>query len=43
MKWRSTSRVLCNRRIPIKLKGNFYKTATRPAMLYGIECWVVKK
>ena len=26
MKWRNISRVLYDRRIPIKLKGNFYKT-----------------
>ena len=42
-KWRNTSGVLCDRRIPLRLKGKFYKTAIRPAMLYGIECWAVKK
>ena len=34
--------VLCNHRMPIKLKGKFYRTAIRPTMLYGIECWAVK-
>ena len=43
MKWRSALRVLCDRRIPIKLKGKFYKTVIRPAMLYGIKCWAVKR
>ena len=30
-------------RIPIKLKRKFYKIAIRLAMLYGTECWAVKK
>ena len=36
------SGVLCDRRRPLKLKGKFYRTAIRPAMLYGTECWAVK-
>ena len=42
-KWRNASGVLCDRRIPLRLKEKFYKTVIRPAMLYGIECWAVKK
>ncbi|KAM2879134.1 hypothetical protein FF1_014667 [Malus domestica] len=42
MKWKSASSVLCDRRRPLKLKGKFYRTAIRPAMLYGTECWAVK-
>ena len=34
--------MLCDRRMPLKLKGKFYRTAIRPAMLYGTECWAVK-
>jgi len=41
-KWRNASGVLCDRKIPLKLKGKFYRTAVRPAMLYGSECWAVK-
>ncbi|KAH1262863.1 hypothetical protein GmHk_02G005393 [Glycine max] len=26
----------------IKLKGKFYRTAVRPTILYGTECWAVK-
>ena len=43
LKWRSASGVLCDRKIPTKLKGKFYRTAIRPAMLYGTECWAAKK
>ncbi|KAM2387188.1 hypothetical protein ACFX1X_039558 [Malus domestica] len=42
MKWKSASGVLCDRRMPLKLKGKFYRTTIRPAMLYGTECWAVK-
>ncbi|KAM1481697.1 hypothetical protein ACFXTO_034090 [Malus domestica] len=35
MKWKSTSGMLCDRRRPLKLKEKFYRTAIRPAMLYG--------
>ena len=43
MKWRATSGVLCDRRIPLKLKGKFYKTTVRPTMLYGVECQTIKR
>jgi hypothetical protein len=31
------------KRVPQKLKGKFYRTAIRPAMLYGTECWPTKR
>ena len=41
--WRSATGVLCDHRIPIKLKRTFYRFVIRPAMLYGTECWAIKK
>jgi hypothetical protein len=35
LKWRQASSVLCDPRVPLKLKGKFYRTAIRLAMLYG--------
>ena len=35
--------MLCDRRIPLKLKGKFYRTVVRPTLIYGSECWPVKK
>ncbi|KAG5597751.1 hypothetical protein H5410_038983 [Solanum commersonii] len=42
MKWRNASGVLCDKKIPPRLKGKFYRVVVRPALLYGAECWPVK-
>ncbi|XP_060182471.1 uncharacterized protein LOC132612165 [Lycium barbarum] len=42
MKWRLASGVLCDKKVPPKLKGKFYKVVVRPTMLYGAEYWQVK-
>ena len=42
-KWRAASGVLCDRKVPLKLKGKFYKVVVRPALLYGTECWPITK
>jgi hypothetical protein len=43
LKWHPASDVLCDPRVPLKLKGKFYRTAIRHAMLYGAECWPTKR
>jgi hypothetical protein len=43
MKWCQASGVLCDKRVPQKLEGKFYRTAIRHAMLYGAECWPTKR
>nr|XP_009799838.1 PREDICTED: uncharacterized protein LOC104245841 [Nicotiana sylvestris] len=42
MKWRLAYSILCDKNMPLKLKGKFYRAVVRPAMLYGLECWPVK-
>ncbi|KAL6532678.1 hypothetical protein OROHE_014100 [Orobanche hederae] len=43
LKWKSATGVLCDPGMPHRLKGKFYRTAIRPALLYGTECWAVKQ
>jgi len=43
MKWRQASGILCDRKVPQKLKGKFYMTTIRPAMLHGAKYWTTKR
>jgi hypothetical protein len=39
-RWRELTGILCDRKIPTKLKVLLYKTAFRPALTYGNETWI---
>ena len=41
--WKRCSGVLCDRRMPVKLKGKVYKTVVRPALLYGAATWATTR
>ncbi|KAG2551901.1 hypothetical protein PVAP13_9KG445085 [Panicum virgatum] len=43
LKWQQASDILCDKRVPQKLKSKFYRTTILPAMLYGAECWLTKR
>jgi hypothetical protein len=43
MKWCQASGIPYDKRVPQKLKGKYYRTMIRPAMLYGTECWPTKR
>jgi len=42
-KWKNASGNLCHRKIPLRLKGRVYRMVVTPALLYGPECWPIKK
>ncbi|GKD17981.1 hypothetical protein Tco_1207139 [Tanacetum coccineum] len=43
IKWRAAIGLICDRNVPLKLKGKFYRVAIIPAMLYGSKCWPITK
>ena len=43
MKWKQLTGVLCDTKVPIKLKDMVYKTVIMPTIIYGAECWAVRK
>ena len=40
-KWREETGVICDKKVPVKLKHKIYKTIIRPTMTYGAECWTM--
>lgn len=42
VKWKLASGVLCDKKVPPRLKGKFSRVAVRPNMLSGAKCWQVK-
>jgi hypothetical protein len=43
LKWHQIFSVVCDPRVPHKLKANVYRIAIQPTMLYGVECWATKR
>jgi hypothetical protein len=42
LKWRQAFGVLCDPRVPLKLKHKFYRTVIRSAMLYGVNVGLLR-
>ena len=42
-RWRKCSGVLCDSRMPVKLKSKIQRQVVRPAMLYSSETWATRK
>ena len=41
--WRKVSGVICDRRLPARVKGKVYSAVVRLAMVYGLETMAVTK
>jgi hypothetical protein len=42
-KWKEVKGVLCDKRMPRRVKIKVYKTVIRPVMMYGVETWALRK
>ena len=38
-KWRDLTGVICDKKVPTKMKILIYQTVIRPILLYGCETW----
>ena len=41
--WRRVSGVICDKMLPVRVKGKVYSSVVRPAMVYGLETVAVTK
>ena len=42
-RWRRVSGVICDKRLPARVKGKVYSSVVRPAMVYRLETVAVTK
>ena len=42
-RWRNLCGDINDKKVPVKLKSKLYKTLVRHAMVYGSECWALRK
>jgi len=42
-KWKELLEVLCDRRMPVAVKGKVYRTMVRPVLVCGSETWTMKR
>ena len=42
-RWRRVSEVICDRKLPARVKGKVYSSVVRPEMVYGLETVAVTK
>ncbi|VDO96926.1 unnamed protein product [Heligmosomoides polygyrus] len=42
-KWRSLTGVLCDKKMPERLKSKIYKNVVLPVAMHGAECWPASK
>lgn len=43
MNWERMTGVLCDKRMSLRVKGKIFKTAVRPAKIYGAKTGPIKK
>ena len=41
--WKKVSGVICDRRLPVRVKEKVYSSVVRPAMVYGLETVAITK
>ena len=41
-RWRELTGVMCDKKMPVKLKLKIYRTVLRPILLYGAETWALR-
>jgi len=42
-KMKKCFRLSCEKKIPLRMKGRVYRMVVRPILLYGVECWPIKR